>query len=130
MDDFNINLYNSSNSNSKFHGISSDGADLLSVCLSCSLLPAYGVPTRIMKDSTSLIDNLFMNLELKSSDLVLEDFLDPLILVTDLNLITELNRPIKIKIRVTRKNLLSRLKVLLSSSDFSSCFESILFYYF
>ena len=124
MGDFNIDLYNSNNSSGNFHGISSDGADLLSVCLSGGLLPAYGVPTRITKDSASLIDNLFTNLELKSSDVVIEDFSDHLMLVTDFHLITEFNRPTKKKMRMTNRNSLSKLKVLLSSSDFSSCLES------
>jgi len=73
---FNIDLCNSNNSNGNSHGISSDGADLLSVCLSGGLLPACGVSTRITKDYASLIDNLFTNLELNLNGVVIEDFSD------------------------------------------------------
>jgi len=124
MGDFNIDLYNSYNSNGNFHGISSDGADMLSVCLSGRLLPAYEVPTRITEYSASLIENLFVNLELKSNVVVVEDLSDHLILVFHLHVVTEFNRPIKRKIRVTSKNSSNRLKGLLSSSDFSSYLES------
>jgi len=85
---------------------------------------ACGIPRTTTEDTASLIDNLFTNLELKSTDVVTEDFSEHLMLVADLHLIKEFTKPMKGKISVTGKNSLSRIEVFFSLSDLSSCLKS------
>jgi len=75
MGDFNINLLN--------YDENTQTTEFISLMTSKSLIPSCTIPTRVSLTSATLIDNIFLTTPATSSQVVLTDFSDHFLLISD-----------------------------------------------
>ncbi|KAK2711495.1 hypothetical protein QYM36_012603 [Artemia franciscana] len=85
MGDFNIDLLAPSKLKQAQNN-SSLANEFISPFLSTGMLPACRIPTRVTNTTTSLIDNLFTNLDLKTCDVIIYDDSDQFLILSEVTL--------------------------------------------
>ena len=116
MGDFNTNLLRQVRATDQF----------LNFCMTLNVYPTISKPTRIVKSSETLIDNILTNstLDIKTGILItaVSDHLTPFIIVPKKN--KKENKPEKHMVRDLSKENLNNLKKLLMSHDFETMLKA------
>ena len=118
MGDFNLDLLKHANNHSS--------QEFLETFLSASFLPLISKPTRVVKISATLIDNIFCNtLPLPDSSIILSDITDHYPIMTHFNLkpLAKKNYPLPKRRRATLENLAS-LSASFDNADWSCVYDS------
>ncbi|XP_065562440.1 uncharacterized protein LOC136028523 [Artemia franciscana] len=116
MGDFNLNLLN--------YDENTQTTEFISLMTSKSLIPSCTIPTRVSLTSATLIDNIFLTTPATSSQIVLTDFSDHFLLISDVKYQLQTKKAPEISHRIINKKILDCLKDKLNIIDWSRVFDS------